>query len=68
VELFDVTGPSTPSNSFISTPPVYHLSYASALALWQNEDILTLKQLFKLPDTFISDKVDVVLAGTGIYF
>jgi hypothetical protein len=68
VEPSDIAGPSTPVVAGIPVSPL-RLSYASALSLWQNEDVVTLKQLFRLPATFSShDIVDIILAGTGIQF
>lgn len=68
VEPSDVAGPSTPSLATISRLP-FCLSYTSAVTLWQNEDVVTLRQLFRMPDTFSShDPVDIILAGTGLNF
>lgn len=69
VEPSDAAGPSTSpaSGGFVSTE--YKLTYASAVALWENEKPVTLRKLFHLSPTFSShDIIDIILAGTGIIF
>lgn len=68
VEPSNVAGSSAPNNEDIQQLPV-RLSYQTAIALWENENIVTLKQLFGLDNSFAShDKVEIILAGTGMPF
>lgn len=49
--------------------PKYQLTYDSLVTLWENEPAVTLHKLFNISsDVPMHDKVEIIKAGTGMFF